>query len=316
MSCTGAEPVDQTVWVQAEERSVAETLRVTGIVTHPLVGSVLVADGGRVTSEFARDVLGPGDVVAQIDGRSLVVAVTAQPFYRTMSLGTKGADVAALRAALEDLGFASSGASLETFNTSLRNAVRDWQASTNSVVDGVVRVSDLSGCDFPCRVDSEFGLADVVAAGTTIDLRSTVGQVEVTIRPDQVALLSVGQSAELTTPSGEVVEASIAAIDDVAVQLEDGVTRFVARLDVPEDVVLLEGSTASVAIVVADHGTGVAVPAAALVASASGGWGVFVPGADGPQLQDVEVVGSDGVWTLVEGDVSVGTDVVLRDDAS
>ncbi|MGR0159815.1 hypothetical protein [Paenarthrobacter nitroguajacolicus] len=69
-------------------------------------------------------ILAPGELVAAVSGRPLLVLPGGVPLYRDIELGNSGPDVAALHTALAGFGYAIS--STDTFDTVTQRALIDW----------------------------------------------------------------------------------------------------------------------------------------------------------------------------------------------
>lgn len=79
--------------------------------------------------------VGDGSVVLSIDGVDRVAHVLEQPFWRQLSRGMSGPDVAALESLLQDLGFLDARYSDDYFGSTTVAAVREWGLSLG-VPDG------------------------------------------------------------------------------------------------------------------------------------------------------------------------------------
>lgn len=69
-----------------------------------------------------------GELLAEVNGRPVLVLQGATPSFREMGPGTKGADVSALQTALRRLGF-DTGETDGTFGTGTESAVQAWYKS-------------------------------------------------------------------------------------------------------------------------------------------------------------------------------------------
>lgn len=289
-------------------------MELTGIVSLTTVSRALALEDGRLTSEVTSGPLEPGSQLVRLNDRVVVVASVEQPLFRDLTVGSQGSDVAAARKALAALGFGPKVDSA-VFDAEFDEAVRAWQASNGSYVDGVIRASDLVAATFPAQARTQHHSGDLLIRGEEIAvLVDPTPHVEISLAAAQRSLLHEGQEALVLAPGGEV-SAQVALIDTQPEVLEDGTSRYSAVVAMDELVELGEGATVPVRIVVADHGSGIAVPTAAIRQLPSGEYVVDVerdPGSETSQEVEVRPLGDDGYWTLVEGAVASGDRVRFR----
>ncbi|WP_156756150.1 peptidoglycan-binding protein [Actinokineospora pegani] len=145
----GARFVKSPAQVAAEQGPVAPST-LTAAVERRVVGSVLVVRGTVSGAEDVRvtpaptatetaakplvsgirkrtgDTVAAEEVVVEVAGRPLVALRGDVPAYRDMRPGATGDDIAALRAALDDLGYPSTGDPAGEFGAATKEAVRDF----------------------------------------------------------------------------------------------------------------------------------------------------------------------------------------------
>lgn len=76
------------------------------------------------TPKAIGNVVTPGQLVAAVSGRPLLLLPSSVPLYRDIELGDSGPDVTALHTALASFGYTVS--STDTFDMSTRHALIDW----------------------------------------------------------------------------------------------------------------------------------------------------------------------------------------------
>ncbi|WP_424183797.1 hypothetical protein ACOBQX_17705 [Actinokineospora sp. G85] len=108
---SGAEDVEVTP---------APTATAGAAAAKPLVSGVRKTTGDTVEA---------GEVIVEVAGRPLVALRGDVPAYRDLAPGDSGKDVAALRAALAELGFSSKGDPAEEFGPATKNAVNAYYKS-------------------------------------------------------------------------------------------------------------------------------------------------------------------------------------------
>jgi peptidoglycan hydrolase-like protein with peptidoglycan-binding domain len=126
-----------------------------------------------------------GDLLAEVNGRPVLVLQGDTPSFREMGPGVKGADVAALQSALRRLGF-SAGETDGTFGTGTESAVQAWYRSLGYEAAG------------PTKEEAER-----LEAARTATLQAENGQ-----RQAQSALSKAAQPA----PETDVLQARIALV--------------------------------------------------------------------------------------------------------
>ncbi len=94
--------------------------------------SVLIGPGSTIAT---------GDIVATVDGRGIIAISTAEPFYRDLVPGSRGADVDMLVLALKKLNLLASDEQPETYTRSVSQAVRELN-STRGVDSNQLTVAD------------------------------------------------------------------------------------------------------------------------------------------------------------------------------
>lgn len=117
---------------QAGERDTATVERTTlssattlnGQLGYGAATAVAAAGEETVTAlPAAGEVIGVGNVIYALDGRPVLALRGATPLWRDLTLGDSGDDVAALRAALAELGYDAGDQTQRTYDEALASAV-------------------------------------------------------------------------------------------------------------------------------------------------------------------------------------------------
>lgn len=304
-------PQNLESWVLVEHRQVREEATVTGTVVSPVVGSVYAFDDGRLTADVATVALQLGSVLTRVNGRAVVVVKMDQPPYRALSMGSEGSDVVELRKVLVALGADVPTAS-PRFDEGLDAAVRAWQASLGSLVDGVVNAGDLAPLEeLPCALRTSLRKGDLVHPGDVVAqcVRETpvvVAMVSASLRDR----LTPGMAVWLTDGEQEIG----GVLEDVAtvpVVSEDGSMRYRVVAAPDGEFGASDGATSSIRVELRDFGEGTAVPSAAIHEGITGQLVVDARNGSSSEVRQVVVQarGSDGTWTLVTGQLTEADEV-------
>ena len=120
-------PVSATVERRAVIKQVVLSGKVVAGAQHAIKASSTEGIDRLVLTATAKtvgSVVVPGELLAAVSGRPLLVLPSGVPLYRDIELGDSGPDVAALHGALAGFGYAVSSA--DTFETGTQRALIDW----------------------------------------------------------------------------------------------------------------------------------------------------------------------------------------------
>ncbi|MFK0038355.1 hypothetical protein ACIQTW_00775 [Paenarthrobacter sp. NPDC090517] len=120
-------PVSATVERRAVIKQVVLSGKVLAGAAHAIKASPSEGIDRLVMTSAAKTVgsmVAPGELLAAVSGRPLLVLPSGVPLYRDIELGDSGPDVAALHGALAGFGYAVSSA--DTFETGTQRALIDW----------------------------------------------------------------------------------------------------------------------------------------------------------------------------------------------
>jgi peptidoglycan hydrolase-like protein with peptidoglycan-binding domain len=305
------------VLAEVTEQTVGKVLRYNVTVTRsrtPVVANMMV---GMVTKVAKAGKFGVGEVVYAVDAIPVRVVAGTTPFYRSLSIGAKGSDVAQLRAALHKLGYLSisSGSS---YDQSTSRAVKAWQRALGIPQTGTVDKGELIAvAKLPASLslDTKILRRGALLQGGEQALFSNTGTPTFALELSQSEAEQVSIDAAITVNSDD---ASWPAKITKSEQLSDGTTRF--SLAAPKGGVVCGDECGKLPagssklyllskISVVEPQTGPAVPVAAITTQADGSTTVMVAGTNGDlEQRSVTVKGSQDGVAVVEG-VQVGESV-------
>lgn len=273
--------------------------------------------------------IGIGEVLYRVDDVPVILMQGATPAWRALSVGiTHGPDVAELQSTLITLGYASGLVTAPDgkYATATATAVERWQAANGITPTGVIPFGEVVFLPGPIVVGTpDVALGQPASPGQVPYVATTAArQVTVPLNPNLPAV-SPGEAVSIVLPSGAMTPGQVARVGPAAA-LPAGSGAATSSAG--------SASLASVAIVSPDDsaatgsGTGVpvqvsltsqvvhhvlAVPIAALLALAGGGYGVeVVRPNDAHHLVQVNTGVFAGPRVQVTGrGIAVGTRVVV-----
>jgi peptidoglycan hydrolase-like protein with peptidoglycan-binding domain len=290
------------------------------VVVTERTATVLTADAGTVGNVIQADTIAPGDVLFELDDVAVLAVVGDQPISRTLEEGDEGADVRLLQEHLLAMGYdgadAESGEVLVAngdFDDATTRAVESMQFDAGQEVDGIVDRGEVAVVPADMTVVSRFdtsggdGTNEVSANTEVLSLRSTRRIVEVEIPLDDQDELLVGTDVRVEVPGAGDVRGRVESVSTVVTSSATGgtatedatVTVTIALLD---DVAIDQIETpvdVYVERVIAEEVF--AVPVAALVALAEGGFAVQVVDDTGVRFIAVETGEYADNWVEVTG---------------
>jgi hypothetical protein len=119
----GDEEESQRRSVAVEWASLAEEMRLAGVLTFGEPTDLRGSGGVLTKAPQAGATLNPGDVVMEVDGAPVFMLVGDAPVWRVVGPGVVGPDVAALRQQLAEVGIPAGGAGETAFDTTLATAI-------------------------------------------------------------------------------------------------------------------------------------------------------------------------------------------------
>ena len=268
---------------------VAEVFVAVGDETGP--GSPIIATSrsiaGTATAVATEgSTVGNGEPIVQVDQEPIVVLLGDIPAYRTLSQGDSGSDVRQLEKALDALGFAGSGLTVDgDFDDQTTLAVVAFQTSVGARPDGVVNLGDVVFLPEPIRIGTALvSVGDIVANGTPlVSTSASSTTVSVELATDDQDLVEVGDAVIVEMPDDSREPATVTEIGTVVQANQQGATYFemTVTLDNPDAAQGLDEAPVDVDAV-GDRADGVlAVPVTSLIALTEGGYAVEVMADDG-----------------------------------
>jgi peptidoglycan hydrolase-like protein with peptidoglycan-binding domain len=246
------------------------TVRGQGTVTK------LPAEGATVTR---------GRAVVRLDDKPVILLYGSLPAYRTLSPGVRGADVRQFERNLWALGY--RGFTVDrTYTSSTASAVKAWQDDLDLRSTGTVEPGRIVYAAGPVRVDSlRTQVGAVVGPGAAVEqVTGTALLATVSLDTTSARLARAGAAVRVTLPDGKVVPGRIIRVATVVSPGQNGEaasTRIQVTIRFTAAVPSLGAATVTAAAVTVAFTAGerpdvLAVPVAALLALAEGGYGVQV----------------------------------------
>ena len=292
-----------------------ETLR---DLLDPLTPDEVDALEQSVTSAQAALARARSDVADLADGyRAQVVMYGSTPAFRTMSRGDEGPDVYQLEENLAALGFGdTSGFSVDgAFDEATGDAVRAWQRSLGTYIDGEVGTADVLFVSGPVQIGSwqpgievgqDIGAGVPLAALTVIEAPSdgvmaTTQRVIAQLPLAERDLLEEGGTVNVELPDNSDIAGTVAAINPAPLTDAQGEGFVEVTITLAEAApVVWIGASVDVEIVETLVRDALVVPATALLALVEGGYAVEVMQPDGTTV----LVGVE-TGLFADGDVEV-----------
>ena len=216
-----------------------------------------------------------GDVLFKVDEQPVVAFYGDVPMYRPLDAGTEGADVQQLEENLAELGY--SGFAVDgVYNSATAEAMRAWQEDVGLPETGFVEPGQLVFISGPARIAEHAArVGDVLGGGNPgiLSYTGTDRMVTVVLRVADRALAVEGNTVAVTVPGVSVVEGTISEVSTAVreQQLEIIVTVTIADQGALGE---LDAAPVEVDFISEAREDVLAVPVAALLALAEGGYGV------------------------------------------
>ncbi len=290
-----------------------ESIDTTGTVSYGDSWTVPVKAEGVVTARPDKGALvEPGGVLIEIGGKPVHLAEGSTPLYRTLTYRSaakdrlKGEDVRQLQQFLLDAGHDDAGR-LEAdaeFGRSTQRAVKAWQKDVGLDQTGTVDRTQLVFHPGPVR------LATVPRVGDdyqTMEATDAEQQITAQFKRDQRAFVPDG--AEVTIElDGTEITGTVTAV--TSTRSEDGSSGLQVRID-PTTPIPPETERVKVVASRVQAEDATIVPVRAILALASGGYGVEVATAAGPDLRRVELGPVVDDRVEVRGAIAEGDEVFV-----
>jgi Putative peptidoglycan binding domain len=289
-------------------RSLSQTTSVSGTLGYAGAYTVLAQAHGTITSLPAvGQVVHEGRALYRVDGKPVVLLYGSSPAYRTLAQGAPaaavtGEDVRQLNRDLVTLGYVSSSElnpTSDEFSWATKLGVERMQDAVGVTATGTLAVGDYVFLPTAARVIAVTAQLGGPAGGPVLTASSTTRQVTVDLDAAQQSQVKVGDEVTITLPNNQTTPARVTSVGKVATTPSSSngsngssgssgmptITVQITPSD-PRATGTLDRAPVQVAITTATVRHVLAVPVAALLALAGGGYAV-------------EVVGSDGTHNLV-----------------
>lgn len=305
-----------TATVPVTKTDLATTTQISG--TLGFAGDYPAVDqgpGGTITAlPTPGQIVRRGQSLYEIDGSPVTLLYGARPEWRALFQGVPdGPDVRQLQENLVALGFATTSTLKvnDHFDGATAAAVSRWQHATGQAVTGRVELGAVLYEPGALRVASVAARPGqpVHAGDLVVTATSPTSVVSLPVPANQTQLVHVGDTVQVTLPSGKATPGRIASVATAATVAADspnssdsstssgsqasgrqpGVATIPATVSLTDPGATAGLDQAPVTVEVTDqsvHGV-LAVPVTALVALAGGGYGVYVHDAAARRLVGV-----------------------------
>jgi peptidoglycan hydrolase-like protein with peptidoglycan-binding domain len=256
-----------------------------------------------------------GQSLLSIDAKATAWVLYGQrPMYRDLGPGvTDGRDVRQLERNLAALGY-DPGTVDTDWTSATTSAVEAFQADRDLDQTGTLKASDVVIADGPARVGAHrAGLGDAVRPGAPVtQLTGTTPVVTAKVDAGKAGSVHDGDAVIVTLPDGRTARGRVTAVGRVATAGQDGADATVDLTVALRDKrrAHLDGAPVTVSLETGRTKGAVAVPVAALVASAPGRYGVELTGSG--RFVAVTLGATADGWAEVSGaGLTPGTRVVV-----
>jgi peptidoglycan hydrolase-like protein with peptidoglycan-binding domain len=244
-----------------------------------------------------------GKAVYRIDNKPVTLLYGALPAYRTLKTGIKGSDVKQFEQNLWALGYRGFTPD-DKYTWVTADAVRDWQDDLGIRPTGSVTPAQIVYADGTVRVDSlSLQRGAVVGPGTEVErITGTSPLATVLLDSSSGRLARPGTAVRIVLTGGKAVPGKIKAVRTIVTKTDNGqsqTTTFQVTIGFDNDVRTQGEAAVSVGFTAGQRPNVLAVPVAALVALAEGGYGVQI--VDGTTTRFVAV----GTGLFADGKVEI-----------
>jgi peptidoglycan hydrolase-like protein with peptidoglycan-binding domain len=267
----------------------------------------LPAEGATVTR---------GKAIFHLDNKPVTLLYGSLPAYRTLSTGVKGTDVKQFEQNLWALGYRGFTVD-ETYSSSTASAVKDWQDDLDLTKTGTVDPSQIVYAAGEVRVDSlSTQVGTVVGPGTAVEkVTGTSPLATVALDTTSERLAKQDAAVQVTLPDGKVVPGEISKVATAVSQGDNGesdTTKIKVTIRFTSAVNSLGPAAVTVAFTAGERPNVLAVPVAALLALAEGGYGVQVVEGSTTRLVAVETgLFADGKVEITGNGLQAGMKVAV-----
>jgi peptidoglycan hydrolase-like protein with peptidoglycan-binding domain len=276
----GQQPPPSTAKITRQDLRATE--EVAGDLGYGPSSSLINRLPGTVTSlPIGGAVVRQGQVLYEVDSRPVVLLYGPEPAYRPLGPGDEGTDVKQLETALRALGH--NGFTVdEEYTSATADAVREWQEDLGLPETGRVELGRVVFTPDPLRVETlraELG-QPAQPAQPVLSYTGTTRLVTARLEVSDQKMAVPGTLVKIEMPSGTTVSGNVdkvySVIEAPSGQGQQPETRLEAVISLadPKAAEGFDAATVDIVFTVAERKQVLAVPVAALVALAEGGYGV------------------------------------------
>ncbi|MGN9906388.1 efflux RND transporter periplasmic adaptor subunit [Phytohabitans sp. LJ34] len=245
--------------------------------------SAAARSGGTVTGLPATgSTVKRGQALYRLDNTPVVLLYGALPAYRTLAVGTEGADVTQFEKNLRTLGYDGFTVDDE-YSSSTAEAVEQWQEDMGLPETGTVELGRVVFASGAVRIDgNEADVGEAVQPGTAVlSYTGTARVVTVELEVSDQRLARKGAAVTVTVPDGKTARGKITKTELVIKPAEEQqpastAVEVTVAVDDAKAVAGLDSATVDVGFTASQRENVLTVPVAALLALAEGGYGVQV----------------------------------------
>lgn len=305
------QPTVRTGTAKVTRKTLVEREDVDGTLGFGVASAVALDRKGTVTRLPAEgDVVERGKPLLWVDETPVVLFYGDVPAFRRLADGVDdGADVKQVEENLKALGY-KPGTVDDTWTSSTTAAVKRWEDAVGVTEDGVIEIGDVVFRPAAVRVAERTDVG-APATGEVLKATSATRVVTIDLAATKQAMAKAGDAVEVELPDGRTVAGRVESVGKVATtpqgdqQSQTPTVEVVVTLDDPGD---YDQAPVDVRLTRRSRENVLAVPVAALLALAEGGYGVEV--ANGRLVRVETGLFADG-WVEVAGEVAEGMDVVV-----
>jgi hypothetical protein len=274
------------------ERTLTRTQTVGGDLGYGDLDEVQAPPGGRGMITWLPDegdVIKRGGTVYRLDQVKIPLLYGSIPLYRTLSVGSEGADVKQLERNLRALGH--TGVTVDDeYTSATAYAVEKWQKDLGRPRTGVVKPGDAVVASGARRVAELTGAPGAAASRGLLKWTGTTRVVTVDLDTDYADLVKPGTTAAVRLPDGTGVTARVTDIGTPTSKKKDSGATLPVELTVVQQKKLgrYQAAKVDVDLSAETHRGVLAVPVNALVARPGGGYAVTAVTATGTRYVAVK----------------------------
>lgn len=226
-----------------------------------------------------------GNPLFKVDQRPVVALYGTLPLYRELRTDTEGPDVEQLERNLKALGYTGFTVD-EEFTSATEGVVEQWQEDLGLDETGSVKPGDAVVVPSAARIAEHAAQVGDRAGGQILSYTGTDREVTVDVEVADQRLVKKGAKVSVELPGGETVGGKVTAIGTVASSASSeapgdessGDATLEVTVEIADQAKLgdLDGGPVDVTFTSGTRKDVLAVPVAALLALAEGGYGVEV----------------------------------------